>query len=80
MAEYDAHNEPGTPYNVVAMRDIDVHHNRRKLWAHGLTSAAIKDYQPTIADRVLQLTEELRKLSNQGDEFINLAKWISRFT
>ncbi|EJD02376.1 cytochrome P450 [Fomitiporia mediterranea MF3/22] len=77
------HVRPGTTPHVNALRDIDKHHERRKLWNHGFTSAAIKDYQPTVANRVLQLVEELGSGSrNEGDingRSVDLSRWIGYF-
>ncbi|EJD02377.1 high nitrogen upregulated cytochrome P450 monooxygenase 2, partial [Fomitiporia mediterranea MF3/22] len=77
------HTKPGTTPHVVALRDVNKHRERRKLWKYGFTSAAIKDYQPIMANRLLQLVEELGKgcSSDNGNHgnHVDLAQWIGYF-
>ena len=78
-----AHNRPGTTPHLLALRDVEQHHQRRKLWNHGFTSSSLKELQPAVEDRVLQLVEELsnRASPKEGkDELLDLAQWIANFT
>ncbi|EJD02378.1 high nitrogen upregulated cytochrome P450 monooxygenase 2 [Fomitiporia mediterranea MF3/22] len=80
---WEMHVKPGTTPHLISLRNVDKHHERRKLWNHGFTSAAIKDYQPLIANRVLQLVEELKKVSRGENEIheksVDLTCWIAYF-
>ena len=75
---------PGTTPHIVALRDVDQHHERRKLWNRGFTTSSLKELQPYIEGRVLELIEELGKRStskNAGDdETVDLAHWLANFT
>ena len=75
---------PGTIPGIVALRDKQQHHQRRKLWNHGFTSASIKELQPSLESRVLELVEELSKRAcpkaKENVNSIDLALWFSNFT
>ena len=78
-----AHGVPGTIPTITALEDIDSHSKRRKLWNHGFTTAALKDLQPAVENRVLELVDELSKRSSpSGGEKVplDLALWMSNFT
>ncbi|KAL5511174.1 hypothetical protein ACEPAH_4389 [Sanghuangporus vaninii] len=78
-----AHVRPGTIPSIVALRDVSQHEERRKLWNHGFTTAALKDLQPTVENRVLELAEELGKRtspkSEEKENSLDLALWMSNF-
>ncbi|KAL5529682.1 hypothetical protein ACEPAG_5667 [Sanghuangporus baumii] len=78
-----AHVRPGTVPSIVALRDVDWHAERRKLWNHGFTTAALKELQPIVENRVLQLVEELGKRtslkSEEKENSLDLALWTSYF-
>ncbi|KAL5529837.1 hypothetical protein ACEPAF_6094 [Sanghuangporus sanghuang] len=75
---FDGARIPHVPANVVAIRDLSEHAQLRKPWAKGLSTAAIKEYSPTVVKRALQLAEELDKFAEKG-ESTDLAMWMSRF-
>ena len=82
LAEYVAHYKPGTPPNIVTIPDVNEHLERRKLWNHGFTTWALKDYQPILSNRVLQLAEHLIKRAGKGSnkgEPLDLAEWVGFF-
>ncbi|KAL5489839.1 hypothetical protein ACEPAI_4671 [Sanghuangporus weigelae] len=78
-----AHVRPGTVPSIVALRDVDRHAERRKLWNHGFTTAALKELQPIVENRVLELAEELDKRtslkSEEKEKSLDLALWMSYF-
>ncbi|KAL5511175.1 hypothetical protein ACEPAH_4390 [Sanghuangporus vaninii] len=80
---WDAHNMRGTIPAIVGMRDVEMHRERRKLWNHGFTTAALKKLQPTVENRVLDLSKELEKRTSKPGEkeiSLDLALWMSNFT
>ncbi|KAL5497698.1 hypothetical protein ACEPAH_2629 [Sanghuangporus vaninii] len=81
---WEASARSGTTPSISALRNIDLHNERRKLWNHGFTSASIKQFQPAVESRVIELVEELRKRvspSSGGKENpLDLALWLSNFT
>ncbi|KAL5497722.1 hypothetical protein ACEPAH_2653 [Sanghuangporus vaninii] len=81
---FSASIQPGTTPSLVALRNVDLHNERRKLWNHGFTSASIKELQPAVESRVLELVEELSRRvspSIEGKEnSLDLALWLSNFT
>lgn len=60
---------------LIAIRDPVEHGQRRKPWSRAFSTAALKEYQPTVRKRAAQLLERLRKESGTVD----LAQWISFF-
>ncbi|KAL5511139.1 hypothetical protein ACEPAH_4354 [Sanghuangporus vaninii] len=78
------HNRPGTSANIVALRDVKQHHERRKLWNRGFTTASLKELQPAIENRVLELVGELgKRVSLEFGEKgvpLDLAQWLANFT
>ncbi|OCB86788.1 cytochrome P450 [Sanghuangporus baumii] len=78
-----AHGIPGTIPSLPAARDVDVHDQRRKLWNHGFTTSALKELQPAVENRVLELVDELGKRTfpkSGGREIsLDLALWMSNF-
>ncbi|KAL5520950.1 hypothetical protein ACEPAF_2953 [Sanghuangporus sanghuang] len=81
---WEASARPGTTPSISALRNIDLHNERRKLWNHGFTSASIKEFQPAVEIRVLELVEELSKRgspsSGEKENPLDLALWLSNFT
>ena len=81
---WDAFTKPGAVPGVAALRDVEEHHQRRKLWNHGFTSASIKEFQPAVENRVLELVEELSKRTAPGSNgkvnSVDLAKWLSNYS
>ena len=81
---WDAHTIPGTPPHLLSLRDVKLHHERRKLWNRAFTTSSLKDLQPTVESRVLELVGELgKRVSPQlGGKAVSvdLAQWIANFT
>ncbi|KAL5514533.1 hypothetical protein ACEPAG_1849 [Sanghuangporus baumii] len=81
---WTASARPGTTPSLVALRNVDLHNERRKLWNHGFTSASIKEFQPVVESRVLELVGEFSKPvspSPGGEEnSLDLALWMSNFS
>ncbi|KAF8442381.1 cytochrome P450 [Boletus edulis BED1] len=61
---------------MIALRDPAEHARRRKPWARGFSSAALKGYEEILAKRVHQFATALE----QQQQSVNLAEWISHFT
>ena len=80
---WDAFHTPGTTPSIVALRDLDSHRERRKLWNRGLASAALKELQPSVENRVSELVDELSKrvspASGEKNIAVDLARWIQCF-
>lgn len=64
------------PLPLISLQDPAEHARRRKPWNRAFNSAALKEYQPTVAKRVAQLVETLQAQEGETD----LAEWISYFT
>ncbi|KLO15649.1 high nitrogen upregulated cytochrome P450 monooxygenase 2 [Schizopora paradoxa] len=56
---WDARRNPLTEPSLIAIRDTREHSRRRKPWNRALSTSAVKDYEPVIAKRVLQLANTL---------------------
>lgn len=61
---------------LIAIQDTFAHARRRKPWNRAFNTTGLKEYQPIIARRALQLVEGMRKQCG----VIDLAQWISFFT
>ena len=74
----------GSAPSVLSLRDVNLHRERRKLWNRGFTSASLKEYQPILTSRVLQLVDELKKRCALADSEpkkpVDLASWIAYFS
>ena len=78
------------PPPLLALRDPGPHSERRKPWNRGFTSAALKEYEIIVQQRLAQLiaridekisssTNEMTGLQSKG-AVIDLSKWMSFFT
>ena len=63
--------------SLISLRDPAEHARRRKPWARGFSSAALKGYEEILGKRVHELVTLLERQQQQP---VNLADWISRFT
>ena len=72
---------PGTPPIVVAIRDVEEHAKRRRLWNHGFTTASLKDFQPSVEGRINEFVEELGKRvsakSGQNRTIVDFSEWLA---
>ncbi|KAG7090416.1 hypothetical protein E1B28_009535 [Marasmius oreades] len=62
----------------IGMRNTTKHLQRRKLWNRAFATSSIKEYEPIMRNRLLQL---LGNLDNEADKgrSVDLAKWMSYF-
>lgn len=70
---------------VISVRSVQKHQQRRKDWNLGLSSAALRNYEPLVQERVNILLEELEKrCSDKGENgqigAVDLAGWMSKAT
>ncbi|KAK7690454.1 hypothetical protein QCA50_005552 [Cerrena zonata] len=61
---------------MVAIRDTNVHHQRRKPWNRAFNSSSIKEFEPLLRKRVKLLVERLGEQKGTTD----LTMWINYFT
>ncbi len=76
-AAWEARAIPGALQSLPGIADLADHAQRRKIWEKGMNPAAVKEYEPLIIKRVLQLCDELRRQAPGGS--VNLAKMLSFF-
>ncbi|KAK1222247.1 hypothetical protein PQX77_014880 [Marasmius sp. AFHP31] len=50
------------------------------MWDRGLNTAALKDYQTLLFDRIDQLVSALRRESTPKTRHVDLARWVAFFT
>lgn len=60
---------------MLGMTDTAEHLKRRRPWARAFSGAALKEYEPMVASRALQLVQALQ--SQPGE--IDIGKWINYF-
>lgn len=60
---------------MLGIMDTTEHLKRRRPWARAFSGPAIKEYEPMVASRALQLVQALQ--SQQGE--VDIGKWINYF-
>jgi len=70
---------PAIPPVLLAIRSPADHTARRRIWARGFTTGAIKEYQHSIIKRTNQLVGILSKESSKHG-MVDISKWIGCFT
>lgn len=75
---WNGRRNPDAPAPIVATRSSKDHAAKRVFWSHAFSSASIREYQPVLGRRALQLAEELEKRA-RAEESVNLAEWMSHF-
>ncbi|KAL1948749.1 hypothetical protein VTO73DRAFT_10555 [Trametes versicolor] len=61
---------------MLGIMDTTEHLKRRRPWARAFSGPAIKEYEPMVASRALQLVQALQ--SQQGE--VDIGKWINYFS
>ena len=81
---WEARADPNAPFrSMIAMRTVHEHTARRKRWNRAFSTMSVKEYEPIVVRRALQLVDELtrRSTKNIGAEgSLDLAQWLSFFT
>ena len=75
---WDARVNSETGRNLLNLRDATEHARRRRPWVRAFTPASVKEYEPILTRRILQLADCLQKASVDGVVYLN--EWISYFT
>ncbi len=58
---------------MLGMTNIAEHLRRRRPWARAFSGAALKEYEPMVASRALQLVQVLQ--SQKGE--VDIGKWVN---
>ncbi|KAH8101537.1 cytochrome P450 [Cristinia sonorae] len=74
---WDGRARYSTDRLLIGWRDPTMHAKRRQPWTRGLSTAAIKDYEPTLAERVTQLVD---LVSTRRGEIVDLADMFRKFS
>ncbi|KAG7090507.1 hypothetical protein E1B28_009620 [Marasmius oreades] len=74
---YQAGTFEGHPPSLISLSGQD-RIDRRRVWSRGFTSEQIKEYQPIIEKKVVQLVDSLLARSNSGS--VDLLKWFNFFS
>lgn len=75
---WDGRQNPDWVPNLIGLRSSQEHARRRKNWNRAFSTQAVKDYEPIMINRALQLADELERRCGGGA--VDLANWISFFT
>lgn len=77
---WDGRRNPDASPSVLSCRTSAEHARKRVPWMHGLNTANVRDYQPMIVRRAVQLAEELEKrwLAGTAGE-VNLVEYMKYF-
>lgn len=79
VSVWDARRNPYGARSLLAIRDQREHTRRRKPWTRAFSTTAVKDYEPIVQKRALQLMRELEKKAKM-DVPVNLSDWMKSFT
>ncbi|KAI5120968.1 hypothetical protein M0805_006640 [Coniferiporia weirii] len=77
---WDARGAQQGTQSLLIIRDPHEHARRRKPWNRAFNIAAIKDYEPILARRALQLADELEKKTRTSEAYVDLAEWLKAFS
>ena len=66
---------------MIAIQDTEEHLRRRRAWLRGLTSSALKEYEPLIAHRIMMLRDRLLQVASdpQNGGRVALEHWFNFF-
>lgn len=64
------------PLPLISLLDDAEHSRRRKSWNRAFSSAAVREYQPVVAQRATQLVQALQEQRS----VVDLSQWMSYFT
>lgn len=62
--------------NLLTLRDSVVHAKRRRPWNRGMSTGALKEYEPILAARVTQLLE---MITREKDKVVDLTECFKYF-
>ncbi|KII89837.1 hypothetical protein PLICRDRAFT_52981 [Plicaturopsis crispa FD-325 SS-3] len=65
-----------TTRSLIALNNAKEHARRRQFWNRAFNSSALKDYEPVITRRSIELAEQLEKQKGPLD----LSRWLCYFT
>ena len=69
---------------LVAQRDPVLHMHQRKPWNRAFSTAAVKEYEIIVANRIRQLVGRLEDIVQSSDDKANavmdVARWLKYFT
>ncbi|PAV19188.1 cytochrome P450 [Pyrrhoderma noxium] len=75
--QWDGRRKPGSTPSLISTRSTREHAVRRKPWTRAFSPASVKEYEPFVQRRALQLAGELEKRSELGP--IDLTEWFNYF-
>ncbi len=61
---------------MVGIQDTETHLRRRKNWTRGMGAAAIREYEPFIAERARQLVDRLEEQKGA----VTIGNWFNYFS
>ncbi|KAH8918587.1 cytochrome P450 [Atractiella rhizophila] len=77
--QYDSPSmKSGFRPSLITIKDPDEHSARRKEWAGGFTTHALKGYNEIIVARVMELMSLLREKASEAN--VDLTKWIKAWS
>lgn len=75
-AAYDGRTGYSDNRSLLSWRNPVIHAERRKPWARGLSTTALKEYEPALARRITQLVELLHA-TRQTKNLAQIFKFFS---
>ncbi|KLO11363.1 high nitrogen upregulated cytochrome P450 monooxygenase 2 [Schizopora paradoxa] len=82
---WDGRSDPEKTTPLIGLHDLHEHARQRKVWNRAFSTASIKDYEPVITKRVLQLADALEESSKPllGDtserRAVDISEWFGLF-
>lgn len=77
---WDARGNPDGEPSLIALHDLHEHSRQRKPWNRAFSTSAVKDYEPVVTKRVLQLADALEMAARaEKCGSVNLSDWFGYF-
>jgi cytochrome P450 len=76
---YKVTKPPGTAGGLLFMTDQAEHAQRRKVWDRAFNPSSLKGYEPMLANRTRQLSDNIRDRTADGST-LDLAEWFAFFS
>ncbi|TCD68353.1 hypothetical protein EIP91_010991 [Steccherinum ochraceum] len=74
---WDGHTRYSENRPLIAWRDPAMHAQRRRPWTRAFSTAALKEYEPTLAERTVQLVEMMTRTPGKAVDLAECMRFFS---
>ena len=79
---YAARDDQSRDVHLTALPDPSMHARRRRFWNRAFSPQAVKNYEPVVRQRTLQLAEVIKdeaELQQKQGKKVILSEWVKFF-